>query len=361
MLSTLDIALRAAAIALLALIAVVLLRDFGRRSAAQLAAALAAGSAIHALSSAAGFSSAFGHANLGGASLIAIATGNIVVFWLFTRAVFDDAFQVRLSHALIWAAIVSVSLVNCLLAGASMEWPSHLVGAGLNILSLFFIALAIAQTIATWSGDLVEGRRQLRVFVVTAAAAYGVFTALLQLFGEAGPPSAAVSVANAAALFAVAGAVALSLTRLAGEDLFAEAATPSSTGDTTAASVQEASFADRKLSDALNRLMTEQRIYREEGLSIGVLATKLGVPEYRLRRLINGQLGYRNFNAFLNGYRIAEARAALADPAQAQVPVTTIALDAGFQSIGPFNRAFKVSTGVTPTEYRRERLAGAAS
>ena len=79
------------------------------------------------------------------------------------------------------------------------------------------------------------------------------------------------------------------------------------------------------------------------------------MPEYRLRRLINGQLGYRNFNAFLNGYRIEEARAALADPSQAEVPVTTIALDAGFQSIGPFNRAFKVSTGVTPTEYPSRR------
>jgi AraC-like DNA-binding protein len=28
-------------------------------------------------------------------------------------------------------------------------------------------------------------------------------------------------------------------------------------------------------------------------------------------------------------------------------------MDAGFQSLGPFNRAFKTITGVTPTEYRR--------
>jgi AraC-like DNA-binding protein len=36
------------------------------------------------------------------------------------------------------------------------------------------------------------------------------------------------------------------------------------------------------------------------------------------------------------------------------VPVLTIALDAGFQSIGPFNRAFKTETGLTPTEYRKQ-------
>jgi AraC-like DNA-binding protein len=72
-----------------------------------------------------------------------------------------------------------------------------------------------------------------------------------------------------------------------------------------------------------------------------------------LRRLINQRLGYRNFNAFLNNHRIEEAKAALADPAQAAVPVITIAMDAGFQSLGPFNRAFKAMTGVTPSEYRK--------
>ena len=48
---------------------------------------------------------------------------------------------------------------------------------------------------------------------------------------------------------------------------------------------------------------------------------------------------------------------ALADPGQAEVPILTIALDAGFQSIGPFNRAFKAETGMTPSEFRRVRLA----
>jgi len=83
------------------------------------------------------------------------------------------------------------------------------------------------------------------------------------------------------------------------------------------------------------------------------LAQRLGIPEYKLRRLINQRLGYRNFNVFLNNHRIEESKAALADPAQAEVPIITIAMDAGFQSLGPFNRAFKALTGVTPTEYRR--------
>jgi AraC-like DNA-binding protein len=102
--------------------------------------------------------------------------------------------------------------------------------------------------------------------------------------------------------------------------------------------------------------MVEGKAYRDDGLSITSLSQTLGVQEYRLRRLINGQLGHRNFSAFVNGYRLVEAEAALADPSQAEVPILTIALDAGFGSIGPFNRAFKAHTGLTPTEYRRARV-----
>ena len=99
-------------------------------------------------------------------------------------------------------------------------------------------------------------------------------------------------------------------------------------------------------------LSARQRHHRHAG-------DQLAIPEYKLRRLINQRLGYRNFNVFLNEHRIAEAKAALADPSQAEVPVITIAMDAGFQSLGPFNRAFKATTGVTPTEYRRLKATAA--
>ena len=115
--------------------------------------------------------------------------------------------------------------------------------------------------------------------------------------------------------------------------------------------------AEQRLGVALQRLMSVERAYRDEDLSVASLASRLAVPEYRLRRLINQRLGHRNFNAYVNGLRLEEACHALADPARREMPVLTIALDAGFQSIGPFNRAFKAATGVTPTEFRREKLA----
>ena len=94
-------------------------------------------------------------------------------------------------------------------------------------------------------------------------------------------------------------------------------------------------------------------IYRQAGLTVAELAVHLGIPEYRLRRLIHQHLGYRNFNALLHHYRIEEVTVALADESQAQTPILTLALSAGYQSINPFNRAFRNAFDMTPSEYRK--------
>jgi len=276
------------------------------------------------------------------------------VFWLFTRALFDEAFRLRWWHALIWVAVAAFSFVNCMwLAPASGVRLSIIA---INLLALGFIVLAVAQTIASWSSDLVEGRRRVRVFIVSAAALYGGLNAVLQISMSGSDAAEIANAVNSAALATVVAAITIAMMRVDGADLFPAA--PEIQAEASEAAVVE-SGADQKLVDALMRLMGDERIYRHDNVTIGTLATKLGIPEYRLRRLINQRLGYRNFNVFLNEHRIAEAKAALADPSQAEVPVITIAMDAGFQSLGPFNRAFKATTGVTPTEYRRLKAAAA--
>ena len=103
--------------------------------------------------------------------------------------------------------------------------------------------------------------------------------------------------------------------------------------------------------------LEEDRIYREMGLAVRDLAEHLQIPEYRLRNLIHEGLGFRNFNALLHHYRIAEVCEALADPQQNRTPVLTLALSAGYQSITPFNRAFREVKGMTPTQYRANEQA----
>ena len=74
-----------------------------------------------------------------------------------------------------------------------------------------------------------------------------------------------------------------------------------------------------------------------------------------MRQVINSQLGFKNFNAFVNHYRVREAGQVLADPARMHLGVAEVAYQVGFRSLGPFNKAFKELTGLTPTEYRASR------
>jgi AraC-like DNA-binding protein len=169
-------------------------------------------------------------------------------------------------------------------------------------------------------------------------------------------------------LLLIALGVAWRLLRLTSTDLFpaatrtmlpaAEAPAQASIGaDVEPSPLAPPGAVELRLAEALNKMMRQDRAYRSENLSIATLAATLSVPEYRLRRHINQRLGHRNFNAYINGLRLDEAKAVLANPAMGDLPVLTIALTAGFQSIGPFNRAFKAVNGLTPTEFRRQNIA----
>jgi AraC-like DNA-binding protein len=351
-LDVLDISLRGAAIALFLIIAIAVLRQGRARPAAWLGAALAIGAAAYA------FCSAPGHPGLSSAwfaPLLAICIGNVVVFWLFTRAVFDDSFRPRGWHGLLWFALAVCPVVAALsVPGFTVSRPVEIGG---RIVPVAFVLLALAQTVTGWRGDLVEGRRRLRLFIIAAVAFHTTISATvdLSLGPEHVPPG--LYLLNAAALVVIAVVIAVVLLQANLETvLSAPALAPPSAGAAGAAEEP----VDTRLLATLERLMTVERLYRQEGLTIGTLAAKVGVPERRLRHAINRGLGHRNFNEYLNQHRLADAKQALADPTQAKVSILTIALDAGFQSLGPFNRAFKADTGQTPTEFRRAATANTA-
>jgi len=337
---------------LLLVLAAAIWRDFRHAVAGRLTVALALGTIAHAVTTEIGSTAPV---SIWHAPLIALSTGDAVVLWLFTRALLDDAFVPRWWHALIWAAVAAYSFVSCLWIAPVVHGKPAIIAV--NLIALCFIALAVAQTITSWSADLVERRRNLRVFIVSAALLYGGVNSLLQISIWGHDTAAIVNVANAAVLAGIVAAICYAMMQVNAADLFPASA--EAVAEVPVRAAVEDSRADQKLVDALMRLMADERIYRHDNISIGTLATKLAIPEYRLRRLINQRLGYRNFNVFLNNHRIEEAKAALADPSQAEVPVITIAMDAGFQSLGPFNRAFKATTGVTPTEYRKAKASAA--
>src|SRR5260370_35094351 len=151
---------------------------------------------------------------------MAVSTGNLVVFWLFARALFDDGFRLRRWHAVPWTAVVALSLVNCLLLVPAQTLDPKIFAIAISMISLCFVALAIVQTIASWSTDLVEERRRLRVFVVVTTAAHAGFDAVLQLLVTWDGSASIVATANAAILAGVVVAISYSLIRINGARCF---------------------------------------------------------------------------------------------------------------------------------------------
>lgn len=356
-LTAIDLGFRGAASGVFLLIVLVTLQRRVTNQNALLGIAMCAGGVFYAIATAPFFPKSSWW------WVLPILSAQPAVFWLWARAAFDDDFVLRRWHGALWLSIVAFGFALTL---GWAYWPA-LAGAGGRGLALVNLALALAaavQTVKTWRADLVARRRRLRLamlainvglIVVVAGAGFATIPVAV--------PGAPGSLPTALGLFVVAliagvGAFATQ-SAMAVNDATAAIASgaaerPTRVADRAAA---ERVAVDPILLRRLDHLMTVGRTYRQEGLAIGALAARLDVPEHRLRQAINEGLGYRNFNAFLNRYRIEDAKLALSDLTQREVPVLTIAMDAGFQSIGPFNRAFKAETGVTPTEFRREALS----
>ena len=344
--STLNLLLRGGTVGVLLLIAAALRRDQWDAVAARLGAAFAIGVAAATLAAMPGFAAI---PDVSHAAIVALAAGSMFVFWLFTRALLDDDFALRAWHLAAWVGLAGVGALNCLIVVPQRLPAAPALGLFMGAMPVVWALLAIAQSIATWREDLVEGRRRLRSVIVAATAIYTVAQLLAALVSGRDLKAIVESPLNAAGIAALTLFVAWQLLQLRAGALF----TPRASAPEPVPAAAPAPAPDARQLATLNRLMTTAHAYREPSLTIAALATRMGLPEHRLRKLINQGLGHRNFNAFLNAYRIEDAKRALSDAALADTPVLTIAMDAGFQSLGPFNRAFKTAIGLTPTEYRR--------
>ncbi|MBQ7336139.1 MAG: helix-turn-helix transcriptional regulator [Clostridia bacterium] len=89
-----------------------------------------------------------------------------------------------------------------------------------------------------------------------------------------------------------------------------------------------------------------------ENLSLSVLEEQLHLNKYYISHLFSGKLGLR-FNDYINSLRISEACRYLLN---SDYSITEIGSRVGFNTPRTFNRAFIKQMGVSPTEYRRERL-----
>ncbi|MDZ4727987.1 MAG: AraC family transcriptional regulator [Leptospira sp.] len=109
----------------------------------------------------------------------------------------------------------------------------------------------------------------------------------------------------------------------------------------------------------IQKYMNDEKPFLDEEITLSLLAFKLNIPAHHFSMTINIELS-QNFFQFINSYRITTAKLLLSDPGNKNKNVLNIGLDAGFQSKAAFNKAFKMETGKTPTEYRSEILKDSA-
>ncbi len=121
----------------------------------------------------------------------------------------------------------------------------------------------------------------------------------------------------------------------------------------------EKSRLDDHIADAyLAELTTHMRTakpYLNSELGIKELATAIGLTEHVLSQVVNGRAGM-NFFTFVNNFRIEEAQRLLADPSRKEENILAAAFESGFKSKSHFNTLFKKTTGLTPREFRRQKV-----
>ncbi|HET9160169.1 MAG TPA: helix-turn-helix domain-containing protein [Caulobacteraceae bacterium] len=264
--------------------------------------------------------------------------------WLMIMVVFEDR---KVTPVLLAPAAAQIALDAYGLA--THGWPSAPAFFARDVISVVLAAHALFVVIRSWRGDLVEDRRRLRGPFLAVVTVFVAVQTVLDASLRSGAAMPWLPLANSAMMAAL--TVAGASVFLTGRGtIFGLARAPAKT-DGQAEAIDEAALA------RLTRAMDEDRLWKQEGLTIAALAAKVAIPEHRLRRLINDRLGHRNFADFVNSRRIEAAKQALVDPGQARTTVAAIAYDLGFASLGPFNRAFRASTGVSPREWRAQQPA----
>lgn len=107
---------------------------------------------------------------------------------------------------------------------------------------------------------------------------------------------------------------------------------------------------DHRLKVKLEQLMEEETPYVNPKLTLSDLATMAGTNTHDLSRVINQGMG-KNFNDFVNSYRVQDFKEKISDPAFANHTFLAVAFMVGFNSKTAFNRSFKKLTGQTPGEF----------
>jgi len=96
------------------------------------------------------------------------------------------------------------------------------------------------------------------------------------------------------------------------------------------------------------------RLGRRDGVSVAAIAGAAGITPRYVQALFESE--GTTFSAFVLRQRLAHAHRLLADTGSIHLRIGDVALEAGFNDLSYFNRAFRRQYGVTPSELRAIKL-----
>jgi len=284
-------------------------------------------------------------------------------FWMSCRLIFQEGY--RLPRIGLFIAIYSFTtpVIKHLITLSLDMTPAWVEFLGREVQQYCEYSLVIMGMFALFRGqndDLVESRRRLRWAIMGASGlslGWAVFSFNLQ-FGSAISRILAI---DASILIIIWSLFKGRSDIWGGENLVIKTASLDVVAE-LGSSVSESQIEDAneladevEESEELSRVkeIMSQGFYRQEKLTLRDLALELALPEYKVRKVINKELGYRNFNEFINEYRINEAAQRLIS--EPETPISNISLDVGYRTLSSFNRAFRKEKETTPTAYRESK------
>jgi adenylate cyclase len=111
----------------------------------------------------------------------------------------------------------------------------------------------------------------------------------------------------------------------------------------------------KQLAAQIADTMKKELPFLNPGLTLRLLADQLEIHPNQLSWLINDQFD-KNFNEFVNSYRIGHFKQLAIDPANQHISLIGLAYESGFNSKTVFNTAFKKAEGITPSQYQKTFL-----
>ncbi|WP_223786568.1 helix-turn-helix domain-containing protein [Marinicella meishanensis] len=288
------------------------------------------------------------------ALMVVLGSGGCAWFWLLSRFLFRSKHALKSKIWLLAPLIMVLEATEALMPQTGLSTGSiefHRVFE--NVAAFICIAAIVLvwhEALAGFHSIRARAERRFRLLFLSGFS-LPVAVAVLWVMGADANTFAGTwndALLTACALFGLAGsrlAVAYRLRTL----------------QTTAKNELNQEHVDQRLAEQVLQAMQNDALLTQPNLKVSDLADHLATQEYKVTRCITNQLAYRNFNQLVNHHRIERAIGLFKDPTHNHRQVATIAYDCGFNSLGPFNRAFKQHTDMTPREFRQQLLTQSTS